>query len=140
MRLKFNLVIKNEAVFNNLAKTYQGKLIEYFSYGNAEYLKISPKPYITMDISKSNDKNDDWNPNNSVNLNKFAIFDLIKKTREVIKSINIPEMYFKQNGTLKLNQMLARENAKIVPTPNKSLCVIPAIVEDSEDYSNYYEG
>ena len=128
MKVKFNLVIRNETAFKNLAKACQGKLVEFFSYGNAEYLKISPKPYLTLDISNTADKNDEWDPNMSVNLNKFAIFDFIKKTRAVVSSMSIPEMYFNQNGMLKLNGELAKAHAKIVPTPDK------------EDSSNYYEG
>lgn len=140
MKVKFNLVIRNETAFKNLAKAYQGKLVEFFSYGNAEYLKISPKPYLTLDISNTADKNDEWDPNMSVNLNKFAIFDFIKKTKAVISSMSIPEMYFNQNGMLRLNGELAKAHSKIVPTPNKSLCIIPAVLEDKEDSSNYYEG
>lgn len=138
MKLKFNLIIKNTSNLKN--RVYENGIIDKFTYGDSEYLKLSPKPYITIDISDASDKNDSWNSNTQVNFNKFCLFELIQKTKSMLESFKIKELFYKKDGKLQVNPTVASQCSEIIRTPNKAVKMIHAVIYDNENKEIEYEG
>ena len=76
MKLKFNLVLidDKEGVGGNKNAT---KVIDVFKLKGNDYLRLNPKPYITIDISGGSDKSDGYNANTLVNLTSVSLFNLM---------------------------------------------------------------
>lgn len=140
MKIKFNLIIKDENQLKSNIQSYGNKLIEVFKYNGSEYLKISPKPYITIDISATSDKNDVWNSNNQVNLNKICLFDFMRKIKLMIDAFKIPELFFIKNKKLQVNSQVSEKYTQYVRTPNKIIKLSHVVVYDTDNKELEYEG
>ena len=73
LKLKFNLVLRGD---DNMSSPYkhQTKLINKFSMGGETYLKITPYPYITLELITANDKMEGYNPNSQITFNRYTLF------------------------------------------------------------------
>ena len=139
MKLKFNVIMKDKTE-KKANRKYNNRVIDRFTYNGSDYLRISPKPYITIDISSTSDKNDEWNSNSVVNLNKFCLFDMIRKVRSMINKFKIPDLFFIKNKKLHLNTEIANNNFEIIRTPNKIIKLVHAVIYDSNNQELEYEG
>jgi hypothetical protein len=140
MKLKFNLIIQGDPITIPNQKGYQSKVISQFTYMGSDYLKINPTPYVTVDISESNDKNDGWNSNTQFNLNKACLFLFMEKVKSMIERFQIQELFYNQENHLHVNKTLASTNYEILQTGSKVIKMIHAVVYDPEDKENEYEG
>ena len=101
MKLKFGLIISSETDQKNPMM----KLINRFTLAGNEYLKINPKPFISIDISGNNDKGDGWSLSQSVNLNKMALFQFMGKLSWFIKQYKEQRnLYYFEDKVLTLNR------------------------------------
>ena len=57
LKVKFGLIV--EADVGTKVKTKM-KIMNKFTYGDNEYLKLNPHPFLTIDISKGSDKNETY--------------------------------------------------------------------------------
>lgn len=136
MKIKFNIIIKDDENKNS----FNMKVIDTFTYGGSEYLRLSPKPYITIDISATADKTDSWNSNTQVNLNKMCLIDFIIKSKNMINKFRIPELYFIKNNRLQVNTDIANKSYEIIRTPNKTIKMIHCVVYDNDNSDIENEG
>lgn len=140
MKLKFNLIIKDDMQLKAGIQAHGTKALDVFKYGGTEYLRLAPKPYLTVDISGSADKNDEWNSNTRFNLNKFFLFELMKKVKSMLNKFKIPDMYYIQNKRLHINADLASKNAEYMRTMQKTIKMMHIVVYDKENKELEYEG
>lgn len=132
LKMKFNLILKNDD--NNT------KVISTYTFGNYNGLKINPVMYITLDISKTSDKNDSWNNNLNINLNKQQLFLFIRKLKEFIESYKEKDLYYYKDGKLILNKEIANKNVFKLKTTTKALAMMQVVVPDKENKEVEYEG
>jgi hypothetical protein len=142
MKLKFNLILRDdENPSLNKKNKNSSKIVNKFMYNGSEYLKLSPKEFITIDISETSDKTDEWNSNTQVNLNKINTFELMKKLKKIIDSFQIKELYFIKNGKLVLDKNISREYNQVIRTGNgKIIGIQHCIINDADNPDLEYEG
>lgn len=134
IKLKFGLIIHGD----NDTK-YNTKLVSKFNYLGSDYLRLNPKPFITIDISN---KDEVWTANSMVNLNKISLYFLIKALSKLIKEYKeIKDLYYYQNGQLVLNHEAASSIYKdITANNNKRIRLVPAVIPDDNNSEKFYEG
>ena len=82
MRVKLTVIVDDE----NAPKTSKfTKVVDKSNYKGVEYLRVTPHPYITLDISAGKDKSEDWNGNLQINLNTMYKYALCRKLKKLIK-------------------------------------------------------
>lgn len=142
MRLKYNLILKDDDLAKIRTNQYTKQdLIKVFIIGGNQYLKISPIEYITVDISRTSDKNDAWNSNLQINLNRYGVFEWKEKISKMIEEFQTTELYFKRESKLYVNTQLANQYMKSVNTPSgKTLAMIHVAIPDDENIEIFSEG
>jgi hypothetical protein len=134
MKLKFSLIINS----NDDTKNYN-KLVNKFNYLGNDYIKINPRPFVTIDISKSTE--DGWSSNQSVNLNKQSLFLFIRILERMIKQFkSIKELFYYQNDKLTVNNRISKEITMDFVSCNKHIRLQPCVVSDDEINNKFYEG
>lgn len=134
LKLKFGLIINSET-----EKQSYNKLVNKFSYMGNTYLKITPRPFVTLDISSKND--DGWNSNQMVNLNKLGLFSFTRLISQLIKEFReIKDLFYYENNKLILNNEQAKKITKNMISSNKYIRVQPCVVPDDEIEGKRYEG
>ena len=140
MKLKFNLMIQNEKQVKQAVNRQDTQTINSFMIGGTEYLKLSPYPYITIDISKSTDRGDAWNANLSVNLNSIGLFIMQKKLKHILNGFQVKSLFYKQDGKLYVNPNIANRMVEYIRLLNKVVKVSYGVVKDEENQEIEYEG
>lgn len=138
LKVSFNLVIKGDKPSD--ANRHISETIDKFTYNGSTYLKFSPKSFITLDISKTNDKGDGWNPNTVANLNKICLFEFTKKCELILNGFTVKELFYTKNGRLKLSSDIAKQLAQRSRAGNKMIAMIHSVVVDDEHPETEYEG
>lgn len=139
-KVKFAIIIQSE---NDVKQSHQNLLVNKFSYMGNDYLRVNPRPFITLDISKGSDKSDGWNTNQSVNLNKQKLFEFIKKFRIfVLKYKEVKSLYYyDEEGKLMLDNRYAKDIFVDMISSNKHIRICPCVVSgDQESEEIFYEG
>lgn len=145
MKIKFNLIIKDDEAIKKVNGNSNKKLIDTFQYRGSEYLKVTPRPYVTIDISKSasdKDANNEmvWNANSQVNLNKITLYDLLDKLNKTINEFyTIKDLFFIKDDKIYVNKERSNENVKIISTNSKTIFIRHSVVIDPDD-GREYEG
>lgn len=134
IKLKFGLIIHGDT-----DAKYNTKLLSKFNYLGSDYIRLNPKPFITIDISS---KDEIWTANSMVNLGKISLYSFIKALSAMVKEYKeIKDLYYYQNGKLVLNHTKATEIYKdIVANNNKRIRLIPTVVPDDNNSEKFYEG
>lgn len=139
MKLKYNLILKSND-YDKYKKNIQDN-ISKFSYKDNEYLRLAPKGYISIDISTSDEKGDNWNGNSVVNLNKQSLFWFTLKLKDMIDSFKIPKLYYYKEGKLVLNKEVAEQNRQSLRVQSgKTIGMTHCIVYDKDNKDLEYEG
>jgi hypothetical protein len=138
MKLKFGLVIRDDTPKANMK--FQPKLIDKFVLGGGEYLKITPHPYLVIDISGSADKGETWNNNKSITLGDYGIFIMLGGLQEALKNIRNPDMFKYMNNHLMVNKELAKRLTVSRFISNKKVILTPVVVYDENNAEIEYEG
>ena len=134
MKLKFGLILSD----NN--KNFNLKLLDKFNIDGADYLKISPHPFLTIDISTKDDRKGNWSSAKSISLNRLNIFILKKRLKEALKNLLTEDLFEYYNDKLVLNKAIARELTIKFRVNNKYMLIQPIVVPDEENPAIEYEG
>lgn len=139
-KVKFAIIIQSE---NDVKQSSYNLLVNKFSYMGNDYLRVNPRPFITIDISKGSDKNDGWNANQTVNLNKQKLFEFMKKFRIFILKYKQEKSlyYYNEDGQLVLNNKYAKDIFVDIISSNKHIRICPCVVPgEQESEEIFYEG
>lgn len=139
MKLKFNLVLidDKEGVGGNKNAT---KVIDVFKLKGNDYLRLNPKPYITIDISGGSDKSDGYNANTLVNLTSVSLFNLMEAIKRMLAGFKIKDLYYIKDNKLVVNKKVSIPNSQLVRTPNKAIKLQHVVVYDGANREVEYEG
>lgn len=140
MKLKFCLIIKNDSELKNMARNMGQDLINYFTFNGSEYLRINPRPFITIDISSNRTKNEAWNSNMQVNLGKPGLYKMVRVTQKLINNFKIEDLFYIQRNKLQVDKKLAMENMEEIYSSNKKIRMIYSIVINNDNEDDIYEG
>ena len=134
MKLKFGLILSDEGnKFNN-------KVIDKFNIDGTDYLKISPHPFLTIDIATREDKRDNWSSNRSISLTRVGMFMMKKKLREALDNLTTEDLFSYYDNKLTLNKDLAAQTTVKFKANNKYVMIQPIVVPDEENPGIEYEG
>lgn len=134
-KVKFSLILKDD----NPDKFSQ--MINKFNFSGNDYLKITPYPFVNIDITSKMDKNEGWSSNRTFNLNRRELYIFIGKLHQ-LHSIFINEkslFYYDEKHILQVNKELAYKSRQYVVCGNKTILMQPCVVEN-EDNHELYEG
>lgn len=132
-KVKFSLITKDDD-----PNSFQ-KLLNKFNYKGNEYIKITPHPFITIDITTKEDKKDGWNSNQSFNMNRKELFSFIMKLKNLVRNFISHKslFYYDQNGLLMVNQQEANNIKETIIAGNKRILMQPCVVDNEEDKQRY---
>lgn len=134
MKLKFNLILKdNNPKFNM-------KLIDKFNFNGVDYLKFSPHPYLTLDISSPLNRGESWSSNNMVTLNQQGLFLARRHIRKAVESLKTEDLFLYVNDRLVVNQDIANTVTTKFISGNKHVLLRPVVVYDDDNPLIEYEG
>lgn len=134
MKLKFGLIL------SDADSKYNTKLIDKFSIDGADYLKLAPHPFLTIDIATKDDKKENWSSNRSVALTRIGIFTMKRRLREALDSLLTDDLFMYYDDKLILNKELAQSLTVKFKANNKYVMIRPIVVPDEENGSVEYEG
>lgn len=137
MQLSLNVVLKDDedVAIKSAANNCGRSVLSLYTLEGNKYFKIDPRPYITIDISKSVENN-----NARVNLNRYMICLFISKLKMMIDGFKIKDLYYIQNNKLNLNAETAKNLTQTIYAINKTIKMVHAVVPDSEDSTIECEG
>lgn len=137
MRLKYSLILDADETG---VKNPSLSLINHYKIGGNEFFKFNPHPYLTIDISESFGKKEEWNANKSVNLNLMSKMKMEAQLKIVISNLSIKELfYYDKNNKLDVNRDVVKSlNMKPFVIGNKNCMFDYGVIRD--DKNNEYEG
>lgn len=128
MKIKFGLIIHGD----NGDKI--NRLINKFNYMGNDYFKVSPTPFITLDISDNSTKTEGWCSNNMVNLNRYGLYRFVSNLKRLVYDMNSPAnqgLYFISNGHKIVNKNIVNLCRKTFRVSNdKVISMEPCVVVD----------
>lgn len=128
MRVKFGLIIHGDK------EDKINRLINKFNYMGNDYFKVSPTPFITLDISDNNTKTEGWCSNNMVNLNRYGLYRFVSNLKRLVYDMNNPAnqgLYFISNGHKVVNKNIVNSCRKTFRVSNdKVISIEPCVVID----------
>lgn len=137
LKVKFGLVVQSESE----NKLIYNKLVSKFNYLGNNYLKINPKPFITLDISSNTTKTEGWSSNQFVNLNKQSLFLFNRALYRLIQEYKeIRDLYYYENNKLCVNNKASEKITKDIISNNKHIRLQPCVVYSDDNDEKYYEG
>ena len=132
MKLKFGIVVKSEQ--------QHMQLMNKFSISGNTYFKVNPYPTVTIEISSNVDKNEAWNTNRSITLNKMSRFQFVKRLKTIISSFTeIKNLFYYQNGRLCIDKSIEGSIRDMVKVSQKTCLFMPSVIED-EETKDQFEG
>lgn len=140
MRVKLTVIVDDE---NDPKTSKFTKVVEKSNYKGVEYLRITPHPYITLDISAGKDKSEDWNGNLQINLNTMYKYALCRKLKKLIKCFTELEDLFivDEEGRLHVNKDESKKASQELLTNNGAIRIAPVVVyKNTGDTSSGVEG
>lgn len=104
-------------------------------------MKITPYPFITIDIRSNIDKKDEWNTNLFFNMNRRELYTMIQRLNRLHNNfIKEKELfYYNRDGKLEVNKDKAYEIREVVVCGNKTIWIQACVIENEED-KQLYEG
>ena len=121
--------LRFSVTFSDYNPQFPNHMIKSYNYGNSDYFKVIPKPYLSVDIT---DNNGDYN---GFCLTKYLTFRMINSLKEFINCFNEKDLfYLDKNGSLSISTAKQNEHQKFIAVcSNKSLKIIPAVVRVNDD-------
>lgn len=133
-KVRFSLIIKDDK------DDQYGQLINKFNFSGNDYLKITPYPFITIDITSKMDKNEGWSSNRSFNLNRRELYFFICKLNQLYnRFVTEKKLFYLNQGRLFVDRELAEQYKEYVVCGNKTILMQACVVEP-EDSKDLYEG
>lgn len=137
LKIKFGIIIYSESE----NKQIYSKLVSKFNYLGNDFLKVNPKPFITLDISSNTTKSEGWSSNQFVNLNKQSLFLFNRALYKLIQEFKeIRELFYYKNNKLCVNNKEAERITKDIISNNKHIRLQPCVVPSDENNEKFYEG
>lgn len=134
MKVKFNLILKDDN------PKFRGKLIDKFNLNGVDYLKLSPHPFLTIDISSAMDRGESWSSNKTMTLNQMGVFSAKRAIRESLRALHTEDLFMYVNDKLVINRELANEVTVKFSASNKHILITPVVIYDDDDPTSEYEG
>lgn len=139
MKIKFGIIISSDEDKKYLGNQ-SNKLISKFNYNGNDYLRINPHPFIVIDIS-SMSKNEGWNANMSVSLNRMGQYKFVQSLKKLIRDFsNYKNLFYYENDKLVVNQSVVNEVSMNISINSKMIRLQPCVVPDEENQELVYEG
>lgn len=138
-KVKFSVFINDE---NDIKTNTANQLtVNKFNYMGNDYLKITPYPFITVDISDKTERKDEWSSNTFFNANRRELYGLVKKLNKVYNSfISEKDLFYYDNNRLMLNIQKAKQCSDYCICSSKIILIQPCVIESDENYEKQYEG
>ena len=129
LKVKFGVVLRQDVV----SPTVQVQpTISKFTIEGNEYLKISPHPYVTLEIC-----NDGYNYNSAISFNRYYLYLLIKTLKKcVMYFVNNKDLFFYSDNELKVNDNC--EAFVALSSSSKKIQLKPSVIVDNSGVA--YEG
>lgn len=136
MSVRIGLVLDSEE-----NKKWNTKIINAFEYNGNHYTKINIHPYVTLDISPSYGKDEEWSRNYNINLTKNGMFRFLRQLKGLIGMYKTEKnlYYYDSNNNLIMNKSIAHDIESTSVINNKIIIMRPTVVTDKVD-NQQYEG
>lgn len=134
-KVKFSLIIKDEK------NDQYNQLVSKFNFAGNDYLKITPYPFITVDITTKIDKNEPWSNNRTFNLNRRELYIFIGKLNQLYNRFITEKslFYYDEKQILHVNTELSNKFKEYVICGNKTILLQACVVEIGNTHE-LYEG
>lgn len=140
MKIKFGLVVRPDE--SSVFKAQP--LVNKFSFGGNDYIRVSPNPFIVIDISSSyTTKGEAWSSNQTVTLNKYYLFRFLQGLKRLISDFQTRKnLFYYRNNELFVNDEVANTvEISIQTAGSKTILMRPCVVPDEESTTHrVYEG
>jgi len=127
-KVSFGIILKNDITGNNTAYGNQ-QVVSKFIIKTNEYLKISPHPFINIDISNYLDKREDkYNINLNFTLNRRDLYLFMNVLKDINKIMDekVSELYYYDDKEdLQINKEKAEEYKRGLKCGNKGVILQP---------------
>lgn len=135
MKIKFCIIMDAEDVKNK----FHSKAVSKFNYDGNEYFRVCGNPFVTIDITSSLDKKEEWSTNRIVNLNRYGLYSLAFTLDAFIADFKKYKdlFYYNDRKELILNTEVKDRITRVLPLGSKRIQIFPCVVEDG---SVSYEG
>ena len=134
MRIKFGLIVHGDKEEQSNKLIDKNKIVNKFQYQGNEFFRISPSPFITIDISDNSTKTEGWSSNNMVNLNRYGLYRFAVNLKKLIFDMNNPAykgLFFIKNGHKYIDKNLAKQCQRAFRVSNdKCILIEPTVVVD----------
>lgn len=133
--VKFSVIIEND----NQDKFVTSIPVNKFKYGDNDFLKITPKPYIEFDISNKRKKDEVYSTNNLFKFTPKELLIYVRLLGAFIKSFkdNKDLYYYDNEKNLYINQTIASKLVLTMYASGKSLQMVPVLVPGEKEYEQY---
>ena len=135
--VKFSVIIEND----NQDKFVTSIPVNKFKYGDNDFLKITPKPYIEFDISNKRKKDEVYSTNNLFKFTPKELLIYVRLLGAFIKSFkdNKDLYYYDNEKNLYINQTIASKLVLTMYASGKSLQMVPVLVPGEKEYEQLTE-
>ena len=120
------------------------EVIHKFAYRGNSYIRINPRPFLTIDITdKRSKKTDGYDPNYQLSFGQKGVFILKLRLRKLIAAYQSEkDLYYKyKTGELMVDRELAQAHREIaMVTTTKCIILEPCVVQDENEKDLFYEG
>jgi hypothetical protein len=136
-KVTFNLIISG----NEDKKNTNLRLINKFSIDGNDYIKITPYPYLMVDISARGDKKEGWSTNSTFRMNRQELFKVIQRVKRIYSKFTTVKdlFYYDQEQKLTVSPKLAAQHQEIFECGEKTIKLQACVVERG-DIAQTYEG
>jgi len=140
INVKFGVIMSTDANASAIEKQKwdKFKLVNMFKYNNNEYIKISPHPFLSIDIGGKKE----YDYNNNFTLNQRDLFLFIMNLKSAIADFtNHKDLFLIDNDEVVVNKELAQSIKKVFRTTRKTLLIEHApVLRGENDNLITYEG
>lgn len=138
-RINPSCLVKFSIVINNDVKGKYKELINKFNIDGNTYLKISPTPIVTIDISSPTDRKEKvWNNNFSVNLNRLELYKFVNALKQMYYAFTkYKDLFIIVNGETYVNTDVSEDLKIVLILNNKSVYMEHCTVLDVNDNLKY---
>lgn len=138
--LKFGLILEDDAEIIRFKAP--NKLISKYQFDGNDYLRISPHPFIVMDITSKEDRKNNDRLGHSVTLNRRVLFAFIMKLKKLIASYTEKkDLFYYDNDELFVDREISTQiTLRCIANNNNVILMQPCVVVDEEHPLEKYEG
>ena len=147
LSLKLGVILEEDEIqkIRNRAMNWgNDEVIHKFAYRNNSYIRINPRPFLTIDITdKRSKKTDGYDPNYQLSFGQKGVFILKLRLRKLLAAYQSEkDLFYKyKSGELMVDRELANLHREVAMVTNtKSIILEPCVVQDENEKDLFYEG